>query len=68
MLSMKKIYSPCFKCERRVIGCHGTCEDYIIYRKEIKMTEDVFSNYAKDEKIDNVLIGNMERRKRQHGR
>ena len=68
MLSMKRIYSPCFKCERRVIGCHGTCEDYIIYRKEIKMTEDVFSNYAKDEKIDNVLIGNMERRKRQHGR
>ena len=68
MLSMKRIYSPCFKCEKRVIGCHGTCEDYIKYQEEIRITADVFSNFATDEKIDKVLIGNMERRKRQRER
>lgn len=68
MLSMKKIYSPCFKCEKRVIGCHSSCEDYIQYREEIKMNADVFHNFATDEKVDTVLIKNMERRKRQHGR
>lgn len=68
MLSMKKIYNPCFKCERRVIGCHGTCEDYIKYQEEIKMNANVFSNYAADEIVDKVLIGNLERRKRRRGK
>ena len=54
--------------EIRVIGCHGTCEDYIKYQEEIRITADVFSNFATDEKIDKVLIGNMERRKRQRER
>lgn len=65
MLSMKKIYSPCFKCERHAIGCHGTCEDYAKYQNEIRINYNVFSNYATDGKVKNVLIRNMERRKRQ---
>lgn len=65
MLSMKKIYNPCFKCERRVIGCHGSCEDYAKYQNEIRMNADVFAKYARDRITDNVIIGNMERRKRQ---
>ena len=22
---------PCYKCEKRVIGCHSTCEDYKVW-------------------------------------
>lgn len=65
MLSMKRIYSPCFKCERRVIGCHGACEDYAKYQNEIRMSADVFVKFARDQITDNVIMGNMERRKRQ---
>ena len=68
MLSMKKIYSPCFKCERRIVGCHGNCEDYIEYKKKIKVSEDAFSKLILDEIIDNVLIGNLERGKRKRER
>lgn len=64
----KRIYSPCFKCERRAIGCHAACEDYAQYKNEIRMNDDVFSNYATDGKVKNVLIGNLERRKRQRER
>lgn len=28
---MKKAVSPCYKCEDRVIGCHGSCERYKLY-------------------------------------
>lgn len=28
---MKKMISPCYKCEEREIGCHGTCERYQTY-------------------------------------
>lgn len=26
--------APCKDCEKRAIGCHGTCPDYIKFRKE----------------------------------
>lgn len=28
---MKKTISPCYKCEDRVLGCHGVCERYQAY-------------------------------------
>ena len=28
-----KYKSPCFKCEKRALGCHATCEDYIEFKK-----------------------------------
>lgn len=24
--------SPCYGCEKRAIGCHGSCEKYIAFR------------------------------------
>lgn len=27
--------SPCKDCERRKIGCHGSCPDYISYKEEL---------------------------------
>ena len=28
---MKKVMSPCYKCEDRVVGCHSRCEKYLEY-------------------------------------
>ena len=52
---MKKPKAPCFKCEDRVIGCHGSCERYKEYagivaqdREERKAIAEVIDHtYAK---------------------
>ena len=28
--------SPCKNCEKRHVGCHGKCADYISFKKEVK--------------------------------
>ena len=28
--------APCYNCEKRVLGCHGTCEDYKDFNKKNK--------------------------------
>ena len=30
--SMKN--APCLNCERRAVGCHSTCEDYLGFKSE----------------------------------
>ena len=38
---LKMRENPCYKCDHRSVGCHGTCQDYILwkndYDKEIKL-------------------------------
>lgn len=47
----------CYKCPRKVLGCHSTCPDYAAYaahREEIKaarMAETITTSV----KIDNVM-------------
>ena len=26
--------NPCYKCEKRVVGCHGTCKEHKSFREE----------------------------------
>lgn len=26
--------APCKDCKKRAVGCHGTCEDYICFKKK----------------------------------
>ena len=26
-------YCPCYKCTKRVLGCHSTCDDYLEFKK-----------------------------------
>ena len=33
---MTKRKSPCYKCDRRCEGCHGSCEDYKAYQAECR--------------------------------
>lgn len=28
--------APCYKCEKRVLGCHSTCEDYKAFSEKNK--------------------------------
>lgn len=28
--------APCKGCESRVVGCHGGCEKYIVYKAEME--------------------------------
>ena len=32
--------SPCLDCERRQVGCHAECDDYIGYRERLKVYKD----------------------------
>jgi hypothetical protein len=59
--------APCYKCERRVLGCHSNCEEYLEYsngRKKycaIKRRE----RYSDNEVLDvNFKILNNKRRRR----
>ena len=27
---------PCLNCERREVGCHNKCNDYISYKKDVE--------------------------------
>ena len=47
----------CYKCEKKVPGCHGTCADYAAYvawREEIK-GERMAETMTRSVKIDNIM-------------
>ena len=35
--------TPCYNCEDRCIGCHTTCGDYAIYRRELEAAKKAAS-------------------------
>lgn len=37
-----EVVRPCYKCEKREIGCHSNCEEYLRYQS--------LNEYAKKEK------------------
>lgn len=44
--------SPCHFCDRRVVGCHSTCEDYKKYCDEIaKIHQLKLADQEKDAQI-----------------
>lgn len=34
------INSKCKGCTRRTVGCHATCEDYILYKQKVQEVKD----------------------------
>ena len=42
-----RISNPCKDCERRELGCHDRCKDYISYKKEL-----IDANNARVENIN----------------
>lgn len=47
--------APCHHCEKRTVGCHATCEDYLIFHeaqlkiRKARWTENDFIGYVSDE-------------------
>ncbi len=49
---MNKPDSPCHNCDRRVLGCHVNCRDYIIYCEEnARIKELLHADQEKDAQI-----------------
>lgn len=43
---------PCYKCEKRVPGCHGSCEDYKIWTQVRDLRRVPKTNIAEEYWID----------------
>ena len=58
LINNDKPKSPCMGCDKRYVGCHSKCEDYIAFKKlsddmnaETRKRKDldgVYSSYRKD--------------------
>lgn len=58
---------PCKDCEKRQVGCHGSCPDYAAYaqsRQELREKARLFKEvkFARDDGYER-----MEKKKRLHG-
>ena len=56
---MKKAISPCYKCEERVIGCHGSCERYQAYAGIVAENRD--EHYKESEKLHGLISKRREK-------
>lgn len=42
---MKKPDAPCFRCEDRIPGCHGSCEKFLAYKTaRLDFNHNIYSN------------------------
>ncbi len=57
---------PCLNCNKRHLGCHSTCEDYISFRKE----RDKYNEKVRNDKYISKMVSdiNYERSKRRRRR
>ena len=60
--------NSCYKCEKRQVGCHGSCEDYLAWRAKRmeKLEKSLAKKFADEVIIDGVLAckARAERRKK----
>lgn len=40
--------TPCKGCEKRVLGCHQTCEDYISFSTALKEEREKYSTWMSE--------------------
>ena len=43
-LDLTTLKAPCRGCDKRQVGCHSTCEDYISYEKKNTARRDAIRN------------------------
>lgn len=56
---MKKSKSPCYQCEKRYVGCHSKCEEYISFSKE---NEEYRENLHKQNRLEHGFYHDKKRR------
>ena len=56
--------AACKGCQKRTIGCHSTCPEYLAYRKELeeqkrieKLNKEYQPNYRKSYKPQSINLG-----------
>ena len=55
---MKKSF-PCYGCEDRVLGCHGTCEKYAKARSEVRKEQiERWKAYEADSYLRGIVVRN----------
>lgn len=47
---------PCFNCEKRVVGCHAVCKDYLEARAELDALHKKMDKEKRDEAAVNDCI------------
>lgn len=48
---VERIGSPCLNCERRQVGCHSTCEDYLQYKAAVAEAKEKINQQKNREAI-----------------
>ena len=49
---MKEPFAPCKNCEKRKLGCHATCEEYLAYKERHQVYADIVSGEKEKEITD----------------
>ena len=62
---MKRIIAPCYKCNDRLINCHGTCEKYKEYREFKDMIKEKRLNELR---LKSAYIESINKNKNKKGR
>ena len=58
-LDLMVLKAPCRGCDKRQVGCHSTCEDYITYEKKNAARRDAIRNRASI--ADTIYYANVNR-------
>ena len=59
------INSPCLNCSKRFVGCHSTCDDYILYRNKLKEYKDYMNqNKSAEATIETYVCNSVLKNKR----
>ncbi len=51
--------NPCYNCQKRVVGCHSTCDDYKSFREE----KDKLKQKIKKEQFADAYISQRQCKK-----
>lgn len=68
-LKREMINSACYGCEKRTVGCHGTCEYYLAWKAEKDaIRDDIRKKRSADYAIGQILYGRSAERRQKYYR
>ena len=61
--------SPCYKCEKRFIECHASCEDYKAYKQAIdELKVQCRKIYLRNDMLEDVTFRRISKYIKKHRR
>ena len=62
----KKEKSGCYKCPDRTPGCHGSCERYLAWKKELQERQaQMYREKMRGDAADGVIADGFRKRKQE---